>query len=122
MTLWLWGSCELKRFLTDLNSKSGAWPNSQTTSEQNRLASLHDLAPACLGQFATVQPSAKAAQIMATPQSILDKIALIKTKRSALVRLLDQPNLGTLRIDVNQALEEIDDLMDEFEQTFPDAA
>lgn len=59
---------------------------------------------------------------MATPQSILDKIAIIKDKRSALVRLLDQPNLGTLRIDVNQALEEIDDLMDEFEQTFPDAA
>ncbi len=59
---------------------------------------------------------------MATPQSILDKIAIIKEKRSALVRLLDQPNLGTLRIDVNQALEEIDDLMDEFEQTFPDAA
>ena len=58
---------------------------------------------------------------MATPQSILDKIAIIKEKRSALVRLLDQPNLGTLRIDVNQALEEIDDLMDEFEQTFPDA-
>ena len=59
---------------------------------------------------------------MATPQTILDKIAIIKDKRSALVRLLDQPNLGTLRIDVNQALEEIDDLMDEFEQTFPDAA
>ncbi len=59
---------------------------------------------------------------MATPQSILDKIAIIKDKRSALVRLLDQPNLGTLRIDVNQALEEIDDLMDEFEQTFSDAA
>lgn len=58
---------------------------------------------------------------MATPQSILDKIAIIKDKRSALVRLLDQPNLGTLRIDVNQALEEMDDLMDEFEQTFPDA-
>lgn len=59
---------------------------------------------------------------MATPQSILDKIAIIKDKRAALVRLLDQPNLGTLRIDVNQALEEIDDLLDEFGQTFPDAA
>jgi hypothetical protein len=59
---------------------------------------------------------------MATPQSILDKIAIIKDKRAALVRLLDQPNLGTLRSDVNPALEEIDDLLDEFEQTFPDAA
>ena len=37
-----------------------------------------------------------------------------------MLRLLEQPNLGTLRIDVNQALEEIDDLMEEFERTFPD--
>lgn len=56
---------------------------------------------------------------MATPQSILDKIAIIKDKRAALVRLLDQPNLGTLRIDVNQALEEIDDLLDELAKPFP---
>lgn len=49
-------------------------------------------------------------------------IASIAQKRSALVRLLDEPNLGTLRIDVNQALEEIDDLLDEFKRTFPQAA
>lgn len=59
---------------------------------------------------------------MTTPASILSKIAAIKDKRAALVKLLDQPNLGTLRIDVNQALEEIDDLLDEFAQTFPEAA
>jgi hypothetical protein len=35
------------------------------------------------------------------------------------VRLLEQPNLGTLRIDVNQAIEEMDDLLDEFDRTFP---
>jgi hypothetical protein len=38
------------------------------------------------------------------------------------VRLLEQPNLGTLRIDVNQALEEIDDLIEEFKRTFPETA
>jgi hypothetical protein len=32
---------------------------------------------------------------------------------------LEQPNLGTLRIDVNQALEEMDDLIDEFKRTIP---
>ncbi len=57
---------------------------------------------------------------MSSEQAIRDKVALIKDKREALVKLLDQPNLGTLRIDVNQALEEVDDLLDEFEQTFPD--
>jgi hypothetical protein len=43
----------------------------------------------------------------------------IEQKRSLLVRLLDEPNLGTLRIDVNQALEEMDDLIEEFKRTFP---
>jgi hypothetical protein len=53
-------------------------------------------------------------------QTLRERITLIQAKREALLRLLEQPNLGTLRIDVNQALEEIDDLMDEFERTFPD--
>lgn len=56
---------------------------------------------------------------MATPSSILDRINKITPLRDALVKLLDEPNLGTLRIDVNQALEEFDDLMEELEQTFP---
>jgi hypothetical protein len=34
---------------------------------------------------------------------------------------LEKPNLGTLRIDVNQALEEIDELIEEFKRTFPDS-
>ncbi len=54
-------------------------------------------------------------------QTIRARIALIESKRESLVQLLEQPNLGTLRIDVNQALEEIDDLIDEFKRTFPDA-
>lgn len=53
--------------------------------------------------------------------TLQERIALIQGKREALVRLLEQPDLGTLRIDVNQAIEEIDDLLDEFKQTFPNS-
>ncbi|QQE65220.1 hypothetical protein GFS31_19060 [Leptolyngbya sp. BL0902] len=52
-------------------------------------------------------------------QTIRDKVEAIKGKRDALIRLLEQPDLGTLRIDVNQALEEMDDLLEEFDRTFP---
>ncbi|MFB2919560.1 MULTISPECIES: hypothetical protein [Aerosakkonema] len=55
------------------------------------------------------------------PQTIKERISLIESKREALLRLLEQPDLGTLRIDVNQALEEMDDLIEEFKRTFPDA-
>ena len=54
-------------------------------------------------------------------QTISKKIELIESKRTFLVQLLEQPNLGSLRIDVNQALEEIDDLIEEFKRTFPEA-
>jgi hypothetical protein len=54
-------------------------------------------------------------------QTIQEQIALIASKRDFLVSLLEQPNLGTLRIDVNQALEEMDDLIEEFQRTFPEA-
>ncbi|NJL21678.1 MAG: hypothetical protein HC895_14015 [Leptolyngbyaceae cyanobacterium SM1_3_5] len=47
------------------------------------------------------------------------RVQTVATKRESLLRLLEQPNLGTLRIDVNQALEELDDLLDEFKRTFP---
>lgn len=56
---------------------------------------------------------------MISPETLQERIALIQDKRKSLVRLLEQPDLGTLRIDVNQAIEEIDDLLDEFKQTFP---
>jgi hypothetical protein len=56
---------------------------------------------------------------MINPETLQERIALIQDKREALVRLLEQPDLGTLRIDVNQAIEEIDDLLDEFKLTFP---
>lgn len=52
-------------------------------------------------------------------QALRERFNLIEGKRESLIQLLEQPNLGTLRIDVNQALEEIDDLIDEFKRTFP---
>ncbi|HEY9696680.1 MAG TPA: hypothetical protein V6D10_05425 [Trichocoleus sp.] len=56
------------------------------------------------------------------PQSLRDRFRTIEGKRDSLLRLLEQPDLGTLRIDVNQALEEIDDLIEEFQRTFPNEA
>lgn len=60
-------------------------------------------------------------QIMDTvgAQAIRDRIEMIRGKREVLLKLLEQPDLGTLRIDVNQALEEMDDLLEEFDNTFP---
>lgn len=55
------------------------------------------------------------------PEMIRERIGLIEQKRDVLLRLLEQPDLGTLRIDVNQALEEMDELLEDFKQTFPEA-
>jgi hypothetical protein len=55
-----------------------------------------------------------------TPASIKDKIVAIASKRSSLVKLSLRSDLGNLHIDVIQALEEIDDLLQEFRNTFPD--
>ena len=51
-------------------------------------------------------------------QTIKERIAVVQSKREYLLGLLEQPNLGTLRVDVNQALEELDELIDEFRRTF----
>ncbi len=48
------------------------------------------------------------------------RVAQIESKRELLVKLLETPNLGTLRIDVDQALEELDDLIAEFKEIFPE--
>ena len=58
---------------------------------------------------------------MLDPQVLRDRLVLLMSKRDSLVRLLEQPDLGTLRIDVNQALEELDDLIDDFKRTFPES-
>ncbi|MDY7008263.1 MAG: hypothetical protein SWX82_31135 [Cyanobacteriota bacterium] len=54
-------------------------------------------------------------------QIIKARVANIESKRESLVKLLEKPDLGTLRIDINQALEEIDDLIDELKRTFPNS-
>jgi hypothetical protein len=51
-------------------------------------------------------------------ETIKQRISFVQTKREYLLGLLEQPNLGTLRVDINQALEELDDLLDEFNRTF----
>lgn len=53
-------------------------------------------------------------------QTLRERFLLIQSRRESLLKLLEQPDLGTLRIDVNQALEELDDLVDEFKRTFPE--
>ena len=53
-------------------------------------------------------------------EKLQERIALIEGKRDYLLRLLEKPNLGSLRIDVNQAIEELDDLVLEFKRTFPE--
>jgi hypothetical protein len=54
-----------------------------------------------------------------TPETIKAKITAIASKRDSLVRISQQDGLGNLRIDVIQALEEMDDLIEEFKRTFP---
>jgi hypothetical protein len=56
---------------------------------------------------------------MMDAQALRERITQVRSQREFLVQLLEQPNLGILRIDVNQALEELDDLIDEFKRTFP---
>ncbi len=52
-------------------------------------------------------------------QTLRDRIDTAASKRDFLVQLLERPNLGTLRVDVNQALEELDELLEEYERAFP---
>ncbi|AFZ45214.1 hypothetical protein PCC7418_3092 [Halothece sp. PCC 7418] len=54
-------------------------------------------------------------------QTLIERIRNIESKREVLVDLMEQPNIGSLRLDVNQALEELDDLLEEFKETFPEA-
>lgn len=59
---------------------------------------------------------------MIDPETLRERVLLIQSRRESLLQLLEQPDLGVLRIDVNQALEELDDLIDEFRRIFPNAA
>ncbi len=50
------------------------------------------------------------------------RIQAIANKREFLVQLLEEPNIGFLRVDVDQALEELDDLLAECQEVFPEAS
>lgn len=52
-------------------------------------------------------------------QILKTKIETVLDQRDWLINLLETPDLGALRLDVNQALEELDDLQDEYEAAFP---
>ncbi len=51
--------------------------------------------------------------------SLTEKFKQLKDKREFLLQLLNKSDLGTLRLDVSQALEELDELVEEFKLTFP---
>ncbi len=56
-------------------------------------------------------------------QTILKtKIEAIASKKEVLLRLRDKQDLGALRLDVNQAIEELEELLDELKTTFPEIA
>lgn len=54
------------------------------------------------------------------PVTIQEKVKAIEGKREFLIQLRERPDLGTLKLDVIQAIEELDELIDEFELTFPE--
>jgi len=57
---------------------------------------------------------------MVTPEILKERFVAIASKRELLVELSLKDNLGSLSIDVVQALEELDDLLIEIRKVFPD--
>jgi len=55
-------------------------------------------------------------KIMTT--AIIEQINVIASKRELLVQLLEKPDLGSLRLDVTQAIEELDELIADLNKTF----
>ena len=51
-------------------------------------------------------------------ETIQEQVKLVRDKREFLVVLLEKPDLGILKIDVRQALEELDELIENFEKVF----
>ncbi|ERN39784.1 hypothetical protein KR51_00037620 [Rubidibacter lacunae KORDI 51-2] len=56
---------------------------------------------------------------MVDVNALRERVTRLESQRDVLVRLLEEPDLGTLRVDVNQAIEELDDLLEDFQATFP---
>jgi hypothetical protein len=57
--------------------------------------------------------------LMMDVQNLRERIAQVEVKRALLLTYQADPNLSTLSLDIDQALVEMDDLMSEFKQTFP---
>ncbi|MEM1368166.1 MAG: hypothetical protein AAGG02_09120 [Cyanobacteria bacterium P01_H01_bin.15] len=55
---------------------------------------------------------------MEIPATVLTKIAAIKAKREYLVTLSEDSSIGILRLDINQALDELDELISELDEAF----
>jgi hypothetical protein len=56
---------------------------------------------------------------MMDAQSLQERIAQVESKRGMLLRYQADPTLSSLSIDIDQALIEMDDLMAEYQRTFP---
>jgi hypothetical protein len=56
---------------------------------------------------------------MMDAKTLQERIAQVESKRALLLKFQTDPTLGTLSLDVDQALIEMNDLMAEFQQTFP---
>ncbi|MBE9222441.1 hypothetical protein IQ215_06995 [Cyanobacterium stanieri LEGE 03274] len=54
--------------------------------------------------------------------TIKEKVKAIASKREMLVKLSEKPDLGNLKLDVTQALDELDELIEELHLTFPETA
>lgn len=54
-------------------------------------------------------------------ESLKQRLILVRDRRPEVAQLLERSDLGTLRIDVTQALEEIDELLTEARQVFSDS-
>jgi len=53
-------------------------------------------------------------------QLMRENLSAVRSKRAVLVELSGRPDLSeALRLDIRQALEELDDLVLEFDKTFP---
>jgi hypothetical protein len=57
--------------------------------------------------------------LMMDAQDLRERIAQVESKRALLLTYQADPTLSTLSLDIDQALVEMDDLMIEFRQTFP---
>ncbi len=56
---------------------------------------------------------------MMDAKTLQERIAQVESKRALLLKFQADPTLGTLSLDIDQALLEMNDLMAEFKNTFP---